>query len=128
MHVRLTSLPSYSTPLAHYSPPPPPQTSPQETELGPARNMPGFDSSSENIRREVKVDGKVVARIYNSGAMEVAEAYAGELHNLEGLGKGAGPDYADKMIAALKDAFARFGAEFAEASTAVSHEIWLKGP
>jgi hypothetical protein len=125
MHVRLTSLPSYNTPLAHYTPPPP-RTSPPETELGPARNIPGFDNSGENIRSEIEIDGKVVARIYNSGAIEVAEAYADQVHNLEGLGGGAGPDYADKMTAGLLDAFAQFGAEFTEASTAIPHEMWLK--
>ncbi|HEV7292250.1 MAG TPA: hypothetical protein VGN79_08005 [Devosia sp.] len=87
--------------------------------------MPGFDNSSENIRSEIKIDGKVVARIYNSGAIEVADAYADQVHNLKGLGRGAGPDYADEMLASLMDAVARFGAESTKASTAVPHEMWL---
>lgn len=107
------------------SPPPPPAPS-METELGPARSMPGFDNSAENIRSEIKIGGKVVARIYNSGAMEVAGAYADQLHDLKGLGKGAGPDYADMLIASLKVAFAQFGASFTDASTAISHKMWLE--
>lgn len=106
------------------APPPPPAPS-METELGPARNMQGFDNSSEHIRSEIKIGGKVVARIYNSGAIEVAGAYADQVHNLKGLGQGAGPDYADMTIKALKDAFAKFGANFTDASAAISHEQWL---
>lgn len=118
---RTRELPEFTRP----TPPQPPAPS-METELGPARTMPGFDNSAENIRSEAKIDGKVIARIYNSGAMEIAGAYADKLHNIKGLGKGAGPDYADVMVKALKEALAQFGASFAEASTAISHEMWLE--
>lgn len=106
------------------TPPPPPARS-METELGPARSMPGFDNSAEHLRSEIKINGKVVARIYNSGAMEVAGAYADQLHNIKGLGQGEGPDHADAMIKALTEALAQFGASFTYASTAISHELWL---
>lgn len=117
---RIRALPEYTRP----TPPPPPAPS-METELGPARSMPGFDNSAENIRSEIKIGGKVVARIYNSGVMEVAGAYADQIHNIKGLGQSKGPDYADTMIKALKETLAQFGASFTYASTAISHELWL---
>lgn len=113
---RIRALPEYTRPI-----PPPPSAPSIETELGPARSMPGFDNSAENIRSEVKIGGKVIARIYNSGAMEVAGAYADQLHNMNGLGKGAGPDYADAMLRALKKAFVQLDAHFTE----TSHTMWL---
>lgn len=118
MLIKLMPPPILSIPAGRIQPlkqvePPAPPTPPapgMETELGPARSMPGFDNSSENIHSEININGKVVARIYNSGAMEVAGAYAGYLQNLEGLGAGSGPRYADRMLASLKEALSEFGA------------------
>ena len=123
MPVKLTPPPVQSMPSGRIqqlklvdrpAPPPPPKPS-METELGPALHKPGFDNSAENIHSEVKVNGKVVARIYNSGAIEVAGAYADKLHTIRGLGTGEGLDHADMMLASLKDAFAEFGASFTKA-------------
>jgi hypothetical protein len=84
-----------------------PKLDPAETSLGPAQTgNPGSDTDASQLRAEFKVDGKVIARIFNSGAAEFAGAYAHlqKAANFDATGDGrVGPELADARIATLTD-------------------------
>ena len=71
--------------------------------LQPFRQMPGFSNSSDNLRSEIRIDGVAVGRVFNGGVIELADRYGSLIQGMEGLGDGAGPAHADRMIAGLKN-------------------------
>jgi hypothetical protein len=80
-------------------------------ELGPPTDDPRADNHASKIHTEIKINGKVIARTYNSGAVEIASEY-GFLG--EELGFGAdtmiGPDLAADRAARINAALERYGA------------------
>ena len=44
-------------------------------ELGPPSGSGRADNQTKNIHTEIKVNGKVIARIYNTGGIEIADEY-----------------------------------------------------
>lgn len=75
-------------------------------ELPPANSTdPDVDNYVGNIHTEIKVNGKVIARVYNSGGVEIADEYAFVLHGLFENDSGYGPDLAEdrakRIMAAL---------------------------
>jgi hypothetical protein len=84
-----------------------PISDPAETSLGPAQSgNPTSDTDVSQLRAEFKVDGKVIARIFNSGEPEFAGAY-GHLEKKANFAATAdgkvGPELADARIATLVD-------------------------
>lgn len=93
----------------------------------PLSGQPQFDNDVSHLRAEIKIDGKVVARIYNSGASEIADGY-GYLAleaGFGGAGEGStvGPDLGDMRIAALAKLLD--GEEVVMAKTAQTQAQWL---
>lgn len=87
----------------------------------------GWDASG--LRAEIKVNGEIVGRIYNSGTVELADDYA-ELGQQLGWGGASeagldGPELADKRIAQALDALKKVGAKVEFAATALTQEQWL---
>jgi hypothetical protein len=125
-------------------PPPPPQQSEAERRaemearlladnaggpgLGPPLSgQPQWDNDVSHLRAEIKIGDKVVARIYNSGGVEVADGY-GYLCVKAGFGGAqegttVGPDLGDMRIAALKNALPQ--ADVMMADTALTQAQWL---
>jgi hypothetical protein len=99
---------------------------PPAVALEPLRQMPGFSNSSDNLRSEIRINGVAVGRVYNGGVIELADPYGSLIQGMEGLGEGAGPDYADRMIGGLKKTLAKFNAEFEVSTTALTQEQWLR--
>lgn len=79
------------------------------------------DNAPQNTYAQVRVNGKVVATVYNSGASAMTNAAAGEIGNLEdppGLG---GPDLAQWRA----DNYAeRLGGTVEKAPTAITQSQW----
>ncbi|MBR3190390.1 hypothetical protein [Bosea sp. (in: a-proteobacteria)] len=93
---------------------------------GSAREW-GWEASG--LRAEIKVNGEVVGRVYNNGAVELADEY-GYLGKQLGWGGASearldGPDLADKRIAQALDALKKVGAKVEFAATALTQEQWL---
>lgn len=99
---------------------------PPAVALEPLRKMPEFSNSGDNLRSEIRINGVAVGRVYNGGVIEVADPYGSLIQGIEGLGEGAGPDYADRMIAGLKKTLAKFDVEFEVSTTALTQEQWLR--
>lgn len=94
--------------------------------IGTSREW-GWEASG--LRAEIKVNGEVVGRVYNNGAVELADEY-GELGRQLGWGGASeaeldGPELADKRIAQALDALKRVGAKVEFAATALTQEQWL---
>jgi hypothetical protein len=75
-------------------------------ELLPANSTdPHVDNYVGNIHTEIKVNGKVIARVYNSGGVEIADEYAfvlrGLFENESGYGPELAEDRAKRIMAAL---------------------------
>ena len=121
MHVNLSSAAGWPSPKSAAK-----AVAPPAVALEPLRQMPGFSNSSVNLRSEIRINGVVVGRVYNGGVIELADPYGSLTQGMEGLGEGAGPDYADRMIAGLKNTLAKFNAEFKVSTTAVTQEQWLR--
>ncbi|MDQ2078679.1 hypothetical protein RA307_00670 [Xanthobacteraceae bacterium Astr-EGSB] len=85
-----------------------PPRNPADEALGPAASgNPSSDTDVTQLRAEFKVDGKVIARVYNSGQTEFAGGY-GHLSNalakrMVGTESKVGPERADAEIDALTD-------------------------
>ncbi|MCF8477084.1 MAG: hypothetical protein K9G60_08640 [Pseudolabrys sp.] len=81
-------------------------------ELGPPSGKTLRSSNHPSkVHTEVKVDGKVVARVYNGGGVEIAKEYA-FLHDEIGFANdtGAGPDLATDRANRIKAALQSHGA------------------
>jgi hypothetical protein len=134
----------------------PPAMSPAEAfasnaELGPAYSGPDTraDNHVSKIHTEIKVNGKVVARVYNSGAAEIADEYRFLEDELRPeLDTMVGPDLAVDRAKRIEAALQRYGAvmedelspaglltakltktpvlELLTADTAQTQEGWLK--
>jgi hypothetical protein len=85
-----------------------PPRNPADEALGtPSSGNPSSDTDVTQLRAEFKVDGKVIARVYNSGQTEFAGGYG---HLADALTKHmttvdgrVGPDLADAKIGTLTD-------------------------
>jgi hypothetical protein len=85
----------------------PPRNPADEALAPPSPGNPASDTDVTQMRAEFKVDGKVIARVYNSGQTEFAGAYGHLADALERRmvntdGK-VGPELADAEIDALSD-------------------------
>jgi hypothetical protein len=80
-------------------------------ELGPPTDDPRADNHGSKIHTEIKVNGKVIARAYNGGGIEIASEY-GFLREVLGAenDKGIGPDLAANRVARIKAALESYGA------------------
>ena len=113
-------------------------------ELGPAyAGDSRADNHASKIHTEIKVDGKVIARIYNSGAAEIADEYAFLSDELGFQNdKMVGPDLAEDRAKRIKGTLQKYGAvmeddvsltnlkapilELLRAGTAQTQEEWQK--
>jgi hypothetical protein len=125
-------------------------------ELGPPSGSGRDDNQTKNIHTEIKVNGKVIARIYNTGAVEIADEYRFLSDKIDFAGdKMVGPDLAEDRAKRIKAVLQAYGAvmndeqdpvgmltaavtkapilELLKADTALSQGAWLeeqakKGP
>ena len=125
-------------------------------ELGPPSGSGRADNQTKNIHTEIKVNGKVIARIYNTGAAEIADEYRFLADQIDfASDKMVGPDLAEDRANRIRAVLQGYGAvmedeqdpagmlaaavtkapilELLKADTALSQEAWLveqakKGP
>ncbi len=94
---------------------PPAEALKSNAELGPPSDNPLADNHASKIHTEIKVNGKVVVRAYNSGALEIASGYRFLSDEIDfGADRTVGPDLAGdraKRMKAVSSAAARDGAE-----------------
>ena len=87
-----------------------------------------WGSEKTGLRAEIKVDGVVIGRVYNSGAVELADKYASIDLQLRFSGPGEegleGPNLAERRIALLTDTFKNLQAEVVKAPTAITQAEW----
>jgi hypothetical protein len=118
-------------------------------ELGPPSGSGRDDNQTKNIHTEIKVNGKVIARIYNTGAVEIADEYRFLSDKIDFAGdKMVGPDLAEDRAKRIKAVLQAYGAvmndeqdpvgmltaavtkapilELLKADTALSQEAWLE--
>lgn len=122
------------------------RTGPLSDSLGPPLSgNPFWDNDVSHLRAEIKIDGKVIGRVYNSGGVELADAY-GHLAEAAGFGSASegslmGPELADLRINKLSellkvgvtkageevadDPATKFDASIVMASTAITQAQWL---
>ncbi|KPG01414.1 hypothetical protein IP86_03925 [Rhodopseudomonas sp. AAP120] len=87
----------------------------QDVPAGPADNAP------ENTYARIKIGGKVVATVYNSGVSEMSNAAAGELGDLQDPPNLLGPNLAQWRA----ENYARvLGGTVEKASTAITQDQW----
>lgn len=82
------------------------------------------DNHASNTYATVKVKGKVVATLYNSGAAETSNANYGKVKNLPSMGEAeklTGPALAEKRAAEIA---ATLGGSVEKASTALNQAQW----
>ena len=73
-------------------------------ELGPPGGSGRDDNQTKNIHTEIKVNGKVIARIYNTGAVEIADEshrFLSDKFDFAG-DKMVGPDLAEDRANRIK--------------------------
>jgi len=125
-------------------------------ELGPPSGSGRDDNQTKNVHTEIKVNGKVIARIYNTGSVEIADEYRFLSDKTDFAGdKMVGPDLAEDRARRIKVVLQGYGAvmkdeqdpvglltatvtkvpilELLKADTALSQGAWLeaqakKGP
>lgn len=125
-------------------------------ELGPPGGSGRADNQTKNIHTEVKVNGKVIARIYNTGGVEIADKYRFLSDKIDfASDKMVGPGLAEDRAKRIKAVLQNYGAvmkdeqdpvgmltavltkapilELLKADTALSQGAWLeeqakKGP
>jgi hypothetical protein len=74
---------------------------------------PRADNHISKLHTEIKLDGKVIGRIYNSGAAEFADDYSYLAAGFKGETL-LGPDLAEQRLAKVKAALERSGATFTD--------------
>ncbi|MGM4896890.1 hypothetical protein [Tardiphaga sp. 839_C3_N1_4] len=80
-------------------------------ELGPPSGGGRDDNQTKNIHTEIKVNGKVIARVYNSGGVEIADEYRFLSDKIDFAGdKMVGPDLAGDRASRIKAVLQSFGA------------------
>jgi hypothetical protein len=127
----------------------PQQAFASNAELRPPSGGPFDDNRADNIHSEIKVNGKVIARFYNTGAAEIAREYAFLREELTFKDdKAIGPDLAADRAARMAAALERYGAvdkndasanpvnanpssakaimEMINADTAMTQEAWFE--
>jgi len=116
-------------------------------ELGPPSGSGRDDNQTKNIHTEIKVNGKVIARLYNTGAVEIADEYRFLADEIDfGGDKMVGPDLAEYRAKGIKAVLQRYGAvmnddpvgmltaaitktpilELLKADTALTQDEWLE--
>lgn len=118
-------------------------------ELGPPSGSGRDDNQTKNIHTEIKVNGKVIARVYNTGAVEIADEYRFLGDEIDfGGDKMVGPDLAEHRADEIKAVLQRYGAvtkdeqdpvgmltaaitktpilELLRANTALTQDEWLQ--
>lgn len=87
-----------------------------------------WGSEKTGLRAEIKVNGAVVGRIYNSGAVELADNYASLDLQLRFSGPGEegleGPNLAERRIELLANTFRDLQVEVVKAPTAITQAEW----
>ena len=127
----------------------PAQAFASNAELGPPGGSGRDDNQTKNIHTEIKVNGKVIARIYNTGAVEIADEYRFLSDKIDFAGdKMVGPDLAEDRANRIKAVLQSHGAvmndeqdpvgmltaavtkapilELLKADTALSQDAWLE--
>lgn len=80
-------------------------------ELGPATDMGAADNHISKLHTEIKVNGKVIARVYNGGGVEIVNEYGFLVADLGSNEDGlTGPDLAADRVKHLRDALEGYGA------------------
>src|SRR5258708_924983 len=80
-------------------------------ELGPPTGSGRADNQTKNIHTEIKVNGKVIARVYNTGGVEIADEYRFLSDEIDFAGdKMVGPDLAEDRASRIKAVLQRYGA------------------
>jgi hypothetical protein len=93
-----------------------PTMSPQQAiasnaELGPPTDNPRADNHGSKIHTEIKVNGKVIARAYNGGGLEIADEYRFLVDEMSfGADKTVGPDLAKDRVQRIMAVLQRYGA------------------
>ena len=93
-----------------------PKMSPQQAlasgaELGPPTDDPRADNHGSKIHTEIKVDGKVIARVYNGGGIEIADEYRFLGDEIDfSADTIVGPDLAKSRAARVMAVLERYGA------------------
>ena len=86
----------------------PAQAFASNAELGPPGGSGRDDNQTKNIHTEIKVNGKVIARIYNTGAVEIADEYRFLSDKIDFAGdKMVGPDLAEDRANRIKGRVAK---------------------
>lgn len=87
-----------------------------------------WGNEKSGLRAEIKVDGKVIGRVYNGGGVELADEYSMLGFELGFGGPGEegleGPDLAESRIARLATAFENARFEVVMAPTALNQAEW----
>lgn len=83
------------------------------------------DNAPENLYAQVKVNGKVVATLYNSGCSETSNAVGGQLQDLLMNPQGSGPQLAQTRAEQIA---AALGGTVVKASTAQTQAQWEARP
>lgn len=147
--------PAGAAPLKTIQLPERPVLSPKEAfasgaDLGPPHDTPlRADNHPSKVHTEIKVNGKVIARVFNSGGVVIADEYRFLMEELNfGADKMVGPNLAQDRADRIKASLARHGAfvdngqdavaklnavtarqpivEVLRARTAQTQEEWLK--
>ncbi len=80
-------------------------------ELGPTTDNPLADNHGSKIHTEIKVNGKVIARVYNSGGVEIANEYGFLGEALDSASdKTVGPDLAEDRAKRIMAKLGQYGA------------------
>ena len=83
------------------------------------------DNAPENIYAQVKVNGKVVATLYNSGASETSNAIGAKLQDMLMNPSGSGPQLAQSRAEQIA---AALGGTVVKAATAQTAAQWAARP
>jgi hypothetical protein len=83
------------------------------------------DNAPQNIYATVKVDGKVVATLYNSGSSAMTDDVGAKVGNLQDIGPNGGPNLAQSRAEYIAKAT---GGTIEKASTAIAQSQWTPRP
>lgn len=90
-------------------------------QLGPAydRKWTEADNHASKLHTEIKIDGKVIGRIYSSGVAEFADEYAYLAKDFKGETL-SGPELAEERLAKVKESLKRTNTIITDDKNAVS--------